>query len=91
MYVLVAQSGAVRRGGAAGNGIFEVSLATCRERNAPPSRIGGHAGRAPFSRRERKTARTETRMRCYEKEDTPIMKDMRGDKAMRERGVASVP
>lgn len=46
-----------------------------RERNVPPSRIGGHAGRAPFSRRERDRANKRRGCACYEK-DTPIARDM---------------
>lgn len=38
-----------------------------RERNVPPSRIGGHAGRAPFSRRERDRENKRPRMRVLRK------------------------
>lgn len=46
-----------------------------RERNVPPSRIGGHAGRAPFSRRERDRENKRRGCAYYEK-DTPIAGDM---------------
>lgn len=44
----------------------------------PPSRIGGHAGHAPFSRRERERENKRRGCACYEK-DTPIAADITGE------------